>query len=73
MAVHDQRTGTEIRPGDVVCSVERGDLLRVEGIGGADALGRPRVTLSPLSRPFEVSALKDEETGLMTLDGYWKA
>lgn len=65
----DGRTGGPVRVGDVLRSVERGDLVVVGDI--AEDGGELDVRLVPLGEQFTVRARHDPEIGGPTLRGFW--
>lgn len=67
----DGRTGRPVRVGDVLRSVERGDLVVVEGIStDGDEIA---VRLVPVGAPFTAYARHDHELGGPALGGFWLA
>lgn len=69
----DERTGKTLGVGDIVRSVDRGDLLAISSIEDApESSPHPViVTLMPFGEPFTAYAADDGELGGATLDGYW--
>lgn len=67
----DGRTGRPVRVGDVLRSVERGDLVVVEDIStDGDEMD---VRLVPVGERFTARARHDPEIGGPTLRGFWLA
>ena len=67
----DGRTGRAVRVGDVLRSVERGDLVVVEDIStDGDEMD---VRLVPVGERFTARARHDPEIGGPSLRGFWLA
>ena len=67
----DGRTGRPVRVGDVLRSVERGDLVVVEDIStDGDEMD---VRLVPVGERFTARARHDPEIGGPSLRGFWLA
>lgn len=67
----DGRTGRPVRVGDVLRSVERGDLVVVEDIStDGDEMD---VRLVPVGERFTARARHDPEMGGPSLRGFWLA
>ena len=67
----DGRTGRPVRVGDVLRSVERGDLVVVEDIStDGDEMD---VRLVPVGERFTARARHDPELGGPSLRGFWLA
>lgn len=75
MKLIDERTGKALDVGDIVRSVDRGDLLAISSIEEATETSPHPVTvkLVPLGEPFTAYGVDDGGIGGATLDGYWKA
>lgn len=67
----DGRTGGPVRVGDVLRSVERGDLVAVEDIS-TDGV-EIAVKLIPVGSSFTAYARHDPEIGGPSLRGFWLA
>ena len=74
MNLIDGRTGEPVKRGDVVRSIERGDLLEVGDVRRVDLCDEHlAVELTPVAPSFSVPAHYDPELGGFALDGYWLA
>lgn len=68
----DARTGDKLGVGDVVSSLDRGDLLEITAIEPNDMLDCVNVRLRPISKEFTVFARWGEDVEGCTMSRYWK-